>query len=231
MKTLLLFHGALGSESQLRPLKEMLKDEYNVHTFNFAGHGGREIPETFSIEMFAEEIVHFCETNKIKTTSIFGYSMGGYVALYLAKQHPQLVESIITLGTKLHWDEAVAAKEVKMMQPDIIEQKIPAFAEQLSERHYPQNWKKVMNKTAAMLAEMGQQNPLQTADYKEINCPVLLMLGDRDKMVTMEETVAAYKLLANAQLAILPNTPHPIEQVDVDMLCFFIRHIILKHSL
>ena len=223
MKTILLLHGALGAESQLQPFKKALNNEYNAHTFNFTGHGGREIPETFSIEMFAAEVVHFCEANKITNAFIFGYSMGGYVALYIAKHHPQLMESIMTLGSKLHWDEAVAAKEVKMMQPDIIEQKLPAFATQLAQRHHPQDWKTVMNKTAAMLAEMGRNNPLQIADYKDINCPVLLMLGDRDKMVTMNETVAAYRLLANPQLAILPNTPHPIEQVDVGFVSELLR--------
>ena len=108
-KTLLLLHGALGSESQLHPLKEMMNGGYDVHSFNFAGHGGKALPETFSIKSFAEETVLFCEANEIKSVSIFGYSMGGYVALYLAKHYPYLVESVITLGTKLRWDEAAFA--------------------------------------------------------------------------------------------------------------------------
>jgi hypothetical protein len=48
------------------------------------------------------------------------------------------------------------------------------------------------------------------------------MLGDRDKMVTLEETVTVYKNLLNAQLCILPNTPHPLEQVNVDLLAYVI---------
>lgn len=225
-RTLLFLHGALGSETQLHPLKEMLKDGYDVHSFNFAGHAGKALPETFSIKLFAEETVLFCEANEIKSLSIFGYSMGGYVALYLAKHYPHLVESVITLGTKLHWDETVAAKEVKMMQPDIIEQKVPAFAAQLQKQHNPADWKIVMTKTADMLTEMGRNNPLQSTDYNDIQCPVLLMLGDRDKMVTMDETVAAYKLLPKAQLAILPGTPHAIEQVDVEMVNLLVRKFI-----
>ena len=225
-KTLLFLHGALGSESQLLPLKEMLKGECDVHSFNFAGHGGKVLPETFSIKLFVEETVLFCEANALKSVSIFGYSMGGYVALYLAKHYPHLVESVITLGTKLNWDETVAAKEVKMMQPDIIEQKVPAFAAQLQKQHNPADWKIVMTKTAHMLTEMGRNNPLQTPDYNDIQCPVLLMLGDRDKMVTMDETVAAYQLLPKAQLSILPGTPHAIEQVDVEMVNLLVRKFI-----
>ena len=42
-------------------------------------------------------------------------------------------------------------------------------------------------------------------------------------MVTREETIAVFEQLPNAQLAILPGTPHPIEQVDNDLLAFHIR--------
>ncbi len=51
--------------------------------------------------------------------------MGGYVALYLAKHHLQLVHKIFTLATKFHWDETVAANENKRLQPEGIEEKVP----------------------------------------------------------------------------------------------------------
>jgi pimeloyl-ACP methyl ester carboxylesterase len=74
-----------------------------------------------------------------------------------------------------------------------------------------------------MLTEMGKENPLKTADYQNIEHPVLLMLGDRDKMVTLEETVEVYKNLPQAQLAVLPKTSHPIEMVDLDRLAYEIK--------
>ena len=131
--------------------------------------------------------------------------MGGYVALYLAKHHPEKIESVITLATKFQWDNDIAAKEIKMLQPLVIEEKLPKFALQLAERHHPADWKMVLEKTADMLVEMGKQNPLQPTDFKSIQCPVLLMLGDRDKMVSLAETVEMYNLLASSQLAVLPK--------------------------
>ena len=53
------------------------------------------------------------------------------------------------------------------------------------------------------------------------------MLGDRDKMVTLDETVEVYKNLPQAQLAILPNTPHPIEKVNTDRLASEIKSFLL----
>ena len=52
------------------------------------------------------------------------------------------------------------------------------------------------------------------------------MLGDRDKMVGQEETVAIHKSIPNAQLVILPGTPHPIEQVDTTQLADQLRRFL-----
>lgn len=159
---------------------------------------------------------------KLKQLHVFGYSMGGYVALYLAHTNPALVESVITLGTKLFWDEATAAKEVSMMQPERIEQKVPAFAENLNSLHYPNNWKEIMLSTADMLTDMGKENPLSPAAFENIKVPVLLMLGDSDKMEGLPETVHAFQQMPLAQLAVLPATPHALEQTDTALLPLYI---------
>jgi hypothetical protein len=44
------------------------------------------------------------------------------------------------------------------------------------------------------------------------------MVGDRDVTVTVEETAAVSRLMPNAELAVLPRTPHPLEQVSLDRL-------------
>lgn len=225
MKTLLLLHGAIGSSAQLETLKEQLSS-YAVHSFNFPGHGGTALPSSFSIPLFANAVKNYIQEQALGPVSIVGYSMGGYVALYLAKQHPELVEKVITLATKFEWNEAIAAKEVKMLQPEVIEQKLPAFAKTLEERHAPADWKQVLNKTKDMLIGLGRQNDLTLADYTTMQTPVQVLIGDRDKMVGLEETVVVYKQLPNGQLGILPATPHPIEQVDAELLAFHVRRFI-----
>jgi pimeloyl-ACP methyl ester carboxylesterase len=152
--------------------------------------------------------------------------MGGYVALYLAMTKPELIESIVTLGTKLSWNEEIAAKEVAMLQPLVVEQKVPKFASHLSQLHAPTNWKDLMTSTGVMLTKMGAENPILFEDFKQIASKVLLMIGDRDKMVSLDETVAVFKQLPSAQLAVLPGTPHPIEQVDAGMVVEMIKRFI-----
>lgn len=227
MQTILLLHGALGTEKQLQPLAELLSKDYHVHTLSFSGHGGRAFDNgPFSIPLFAADVLAYMNQHGIATTSIFGYSMGGYVGMYLAKHHPDKVSKVITLATKYYWDATTAAKEVQMLDAEKIVAKIPAFAKTLEERHASNNWKQVLAYTAEMMLQLGNDNPLKTADYSSVQHPSLIMLGDRDKMVTLEETMAVYKSLPNAQLAILPNTPHPIEQVDVELLAYFIKRFV-----
>lgn len=224
MKTLLLLHGAIGAQDQLQPLKALLSAQYNVHTLSFSGHGGNAFPEgDFSIARFSIDVLNYLNDNDIAQCDVFGYSMGGYVAMYLAKQQPERVGRIITLATKFHWDEPTAQKECGMLDANKIEAKVPAFAAALAKRHAPNNWKEVLNRTKDMLLAMGKDNPLKVEDYATITNPSLIMLGDRDKMITLEETLAVYKALPNAQMAMLPDTQHPIEQVDAQHLAYMIQ--------
>jgi pimeloyl-ACP methyl ester carboxylesterase len=227
MQHLLLLHGALGSSSQLDPLRNQLKDHFNINAFNFSGHGGRAIPDKeISIPLFAEEVKTFLKENNISSTHIFGYSMGGYVAMYLAKQERALVNKIITLATKFHWDQAVAERELKMLDPEKIAEKIPAFAEELKKRHHPNDWKTVLAKTSEMLSGMGKQNVLQTKDYSSISNECLLLIGENDKMVTRDETLTVCNALPNGRVEILPETSHPVEQVDVNLLSDLIKNFL-----
>ncbi|MBK7375166.1 MAG: alpha/beta fold hydrolase [Chitinophagaceae bacterium] len=227
MQQLLLLHGAIGSMDQFHDLREELKEQYTVHSMNFCGHGGRALPdENFSIRMFADEVLDHLVKKNIDTINIFGYSMGGYVGMYLAKYHPSRINKLITLATKFHWDEATAERETKMLDPEKIKEKLPSFAETLKTRHQPQDWKQLLNKTAQLLTEMGLNNPLKLSGYGSIETPVKLMLGDRDKMVSPEETRQVFNTLPNAQLCIIPGTPHPIELVNTSRLVWEIRDFV-----
>lgn len=227
MKHLILLHGAIGSKEQFTQLEGSLNEKFHVHSINFNGHGGDPFRnDVFSIALFADEVLAYMNKQNIATANFFGYSMGGYVAMYLAKHEPAKVERVVTLATKFHWDETTAAKEVKMLDAETIQQKAPSFAAQLKQRHAPNDWVEVLSRTKQMLLQLGQTNALQLGDHATITTPSLLLLGDRDKMVTTEETIAVYKALPNAQFGILPGTPHPIEQTDTELLSMFITRFL-----
>ncbi|MDB5251088.1 MAG: alpha/beta hydrolase [Flaviaesturariibacter sp.] len=213
MKALLLLHGALGSARQLAPLATALSHRFDVHTPQLPGHGGDPLDE-FSIPAFASFIAGYIHNKGLEGSPVFGYSMGGYIALHMARQEPSLFSRVATLGTKLDWTEDGAANEASLLDPASLEEKLPAFAETLRERHAPADWKEVTRNTAALMLDLGRRPLVTNADLATLPIPVMLMLGDRDRMVSLDETLAARKALRAGSLAVLPGTPHPLEAVD-----------------
>ncbi|MFD2720757.1 alpha/beta fold hydrolase [Hymenobacter monticola] len=230
--TLLLLHGALGSPTTLEPLAELLVADFTVKTFAFAGHAGREVnPETFTLPHFAEEVLAFLKTHETAPAHVFGYSMGGYAALLAARQQPALFASITTLGTKLDWSPESAAAETRFLDPEKMQAKVPAFAEQLRQRHAPADWAAVVRATASMMLAAGANPPLAAADFAALQVPVQVLMGDGD--LTPERGDASRLLagqLPQMQYAVLPNTPHPIERVDIPDLAKRIKAFALAHS-
>jgi pimeloyl-ACP methyl ester carboxylesterase len=212
-RNLLLFHGAIGSKSQQNELANLLTNDFNVFTLDFEGHGINSSEEPFSIHLFKTNVLNFIKSNKLDSVSIFGYSMGGYVALQLAAEYPELVESIFTYGTKFDWNEETSVKESSKLNPEVIEERFPDFANGLKSLHGELNWKKVLHKTAEMMIQMGKAEENQI-DFSKIECPCLLSWGTKDKMVTKTETLATVEKIKKSKFFEFENQPHPIEQLD-----------------
>ncbi len=214
--TLLCLHGALGCAAQLQAALSPLAEKSNLLFFDFPGHGSRSA-EPLTLTGCIAATRDFIQKNNLAGTTIFGYSMGGYVALALAKNHPELVGKIITLGTKLHWNPQGAAAETRKLNPDIILDKVPEYAASLQQWH-GENWKKVLAQTAELMVDLGAHPRFDDDGYQSLQHPVLLCLADGDTMVTREETLHAAMLLPNGQFAEILNSGHAIEKVDVGML-------------
>ena len=215
---IVLLHGALGSKEQFTGLREKLSARFDVFEFNYKGHGGLPILQPFTIDLFVDNTIQFLHQVGLDHAHFFGYSMGGYVALKLAHDYPKRAKKIITLGTKFHWTPESAAKEVRMMNPDVIEQKIPAFAATLAERHQPEDWKKLMRFTGEMMTELGAGKAMSPEDFASIAHEVLVCIGTDDHMVTREESADTAGYLKNGRLCTIEGFRHPLESVDTDVL-------------
>jgi len=217
MRHLILLHGALGSSGQLIPLKKILENNFSVHLINFSGHGGETPDESFDMDLFSGDVTRYLEKNKIEKADVFGYSMGGYVALWMARYFPGRLGRICTLATKFDWSPESAEREVSMLNPDKIQEKLPGFARTLEERHAPADWKIIMQMTADMMPGLAKK-PLQDNDFKQIQNPVMVCIGEKDKMVSVAESEHVVTQLGNATLKVLEDTPHPLESVNLEKM-------------
>lgn len=214
-----LLHGAIGAEDQLIPLRQQLEKKADVHLLTFSGHGSKSTEDVpFSIELFAQDVFDYLQTHSLTNVNLFGYSMGGYVAMYVAKHHPYLVDKIITLGTKFEWNEAVAAREVNMLDPDKIEQKVPKFASILANRHSQERWKTVLQRTQQLLTDLGKENTLQLSDYSTIHHSTTILWAENDTMVSRDEGQLVASHLPNGRFDVILHSEHPIEKVNLEQL-------------
>lgn len=214
---ILFLHGALASRTQFADLTPLLSERFNIHTMDFEGHGQFTSEKPFRMELFVENVLDYLDKHHLEMVNLFGYSMGGYVACAFAKEHPERVGKIVTLGTKFYWDIETAINESAALHPENIEQKVPRFAQLLTDRH-GSHWESVVLRTRELLWSLGEQGGFSLEAAAQIRKQVRLMLGDRDKTVTMEETQAIFHALPHGELEVLPNTSHPFEKASPTQL-------------
>lgn len=225
MPTVLLLHGALGSVQQLSGLRSILLSyKVDVLDLNFSGHAGIPFDLDFGIEQFSNEVEKFIHANQLTGVTVFGYSMGGYVAAWLSLKNPATISRIVTLGTKFDWSPESAEREIKKMNPEKIEMKVPAFARILEHRHHPNDWKLLMNKTVDMMRKLGDDPLLTEQNLKQMKSKVIIVLGDQDDMAELNYSKTVASWIPNSKFVLLENTPHPIEKVDHHQLCDLILY-------
>lgn len=218
MKTpILLLHGALGSQESLEEIKQILEPEYPVFSITFKGHGNTAKKRTIQFSDFVAQINDFLLSNRIEMVTIFGYSMGGYAGLLFAHTFPEKVKSIFTLGTKFEWSPEIAQREVLKLNPETIRLKVPRFADYLTRLH-GDKWDDLCHSTSDLLRSLGENPLLSPSQLRSIDCPVNILLGENDQMVSQSESIEAAKNLKNGTFTLIPDQPHPIEKVNPEKL-------------
>ena len=226
---LLLLHGALGSPATLAPLAELLAPDFVLHTLAFAGHGGRAVDAaTFTLPHFAKEVLDYLAARVARPVHVFGYSMGGYAALLAASREPARFASISTLGTKLDWSPESAAAETRLLDPEKLLAKVPAFAETLRQRHAPADWAAVLHATAGLMTAAGAVPPLSAGALAALRVPVQVLVGDADHTAGSPAGQALAAVLPQGHVEVLADTPHPLERVNLELLAARIRAFALE---
>lgn len=214
---LIFLHSALGTCQDLTPLMDLFKDKgLSLHTFDFSGHGKTTAwPPEFRIDFFARELDGHIQKHKLTDVVCFGHSMGGYVALYhRANFENSPISRIFTYGTKFNWSPESVSKELPMLNPEHIQEKFPAFAETLQNKH-GDRWKALLRSTAHMMQNLEKLDGLTREDILEVEIPVTLLLGDQDRMVTTEETQRMKGWLHHADVKTISHSKHEIERANL----------------
>jgi esterase/lipase len=224
-KTIIFLHGAIGCAEDLTPLMGLLKESgYELHSLNFSGHGkSKTQPSEFRIDFFAQELENYILSKNLIDPIVFGYSMGGYVALYhKANFENSRISLIISYGTKFNWTEQVVSKEIQMLDPIHLSEKFPNFVTTLTSKH-GENWKNLLRSTAHMIQNLEKLDGLTREDLSDVNIPVVLILGDQDRMVTSEETHLTGSWLHNSQVKTVSHSKHDLDRANIKEIAEIIQ--------
>jgi pimeloyl-ACP methyl ester carboxylesterase len=208
----------------MRPVAEALRGFGEPRTLEMPGHGLTPRGEApFSISGFADWLA--AEVGDSHPL-VFGYSMGGYVALALEARRPGTFLGIATLGTKFAWTSEVARREASRLDPAIIRTKVPRFADALASRHaVAGGWERVVTDTASLLIGLGAAPPLAAAALGSVRARVVLGVGQSDDTVDEVETRRFAAMIPGGEAVVVAGAPHPIERVAPADVAELVRRV------
>lgn len=230
MNHLILLHGALGTPDYFKFIEKYFASQFKIHKVAFSGHAGTAIPsKQITMQGYTNELAHYISEKKLGKVSIFGYSMGGYIGLNYAATSPDKVQAVMTLATKWVWTEESAKRETAFLDPEKIKTKVPKFAAQLATTHGVDHWEQLVKQIAGMLNALGKSPLLNKEIFNSIQTPTLIASGDKDNMVPVSETIQIAQEIQDADLAILPDTVHPFERINQNLLLQILGDFLKKN--
>jgi pimeloyl-ACP methyl ester carboxylesterase len=216
-RPLLLLHGAYMTIDAMGEVLSRLAESRQVIAVELQAHGRTaDIDRPLGYESMADDVVALLRHLGVEEADVFGFSMGGGVALQVAIRHPEVVRKLVVVS---------AAHTSDSMHPELLEM-IPSitpevFAGTPIEEDYlrtapnPDDFPTLV----AKLKQLDMEHfAWPSEDVRGIAAPTLLVVGDSDA-VRLEHVIELFRLLGGgvmgdlaglpkSQLAVLPGTTH-----------------------
>ena len=234
-KPLIFLHGAMGTSQVWKPYVPILSNDFNIILPDVRGHGKTENPgKKIDLHLMADDIAALIDALKLDKPFLCGWSGGGDIGLDIAMRYPDYVSRVIVGGVTLRVTEA-AIKTLKAMGlegPGQInfeqaEKAIPQLTEVWKKDHNqsPSHWKELLTQVSFEMI-----NPTLPAedDLKQISVPTLIIRGDRDQFLPVDDAVELYRLVPNAQLAVVPNADHFVTRTNVKLFAELVKEFALS---
>jgi pimeloyl-ACP methyl ester carboxylesterase len=217
---LLLLHGGLFDiDQQFGELLPGLSANRRVIAADFQGHGRtNDIDRPLGTVDLASDVIGLLQHLDVPKVDVFGFSVGGAVALHLAIRNPELVRKAIISSVSFHpsGDRDENAEMVGEMKVEMIAG-TPMEAAYLAKSPHPD-----LEHLQALLTKLGGYDKgtdgWSDDDIRGIAAPTLITVGDNDA-VKLEHAVRFAQLRGSdvngdfvgvpaSQLAVFPGTTH-----------------------
>ncbi len=223
---LIFLHAFPLNRSMWRDEMEQLLAEggYRLVALDWRGFGESEIDvEVLPMETLADDVAALMDLLGMQEAILCGLSMGGYVAFAFLRKYPRRVRALILADTRPDPDSAEARANRESLArlaetqgvEAIADLQIPRLLSEETRQQRPEVEARVRRLIAAAtprgVAAAARGMALR-ADSRDllatINCPVLVVVGERDELTTPEMAQAYAARIAGARVVVIPQAAH-----------------------
>jgi len=212
----LLIHGLASRGEDWSGLFPTLASHHRIYAIDLLGYGGSDRPHVdYSIALETEVVRGFLDALHIRQADVAGVSMGGWIALKLAADHPERVRKLVLIDsagfefpTPLTPD-SFTPRDLEGMQKLVDLQTaraphVPAFVlRDLLRVNREHAW--ILR---VQLASMLTRRDIMEGRVARVTMPALLLWGTRDLLIPYSVGVRMQHALPNARLVPLNGCGH-----------------------
>ena len=227
------FHGLTGSGARWHDtgIARELATDYHLILIDARGHGASDKPhrtEDYGGDIHATDVLAALDDMGLESTHLWGHSLGGNVALSLARMAPERVQRLIITGYSPFPAEGAEATEMAAWASDL-QGGMAGFVSGFEARHgvlpadararwLENDGAALAACVAAMIAEAdGRHLP----HLLRITSPTLYLVGSEEPFV--DEAERAATLMPAARCEVLPGLDHVQTFLRSDLLLPHVR--------
>jgi pimeloyl-ACP methyl ester carboxylesterase len=237
---LILVHGGLGAGVEWSPVIPQLGDNIRVITPDSRGHGRSANPaEALSYTAIADDLAAMITALELDRPIVAGWSDGGQATLELAVRHPGIAGGIIVGGAYPNFDGGLhevhrallGADAAGISDLDHLTAELGDDADDIQSLHQggEHHWATLIEQTASMWLDYCGLSSTQVAAIAE---PALVLAGDRDQLIPLDLSIALYRALTHAELAVVPSADHsaPFTPERAKVFAGLVRDFTERHT-
>lgn len=216
---LVLLHAFPLDRAMWWPQLAVLKDVAHIYAPDMPGFG-ESAAAPFTIDGVADVIAEFLVAQGIVKATVCGLSMGGYVALALARRHPDKLTSLILADTRAGIDDSTAKanrdKSIATVNEKgsatLFEGMLPKVVSERADAPLRERLKEIANRqpaasVAAALAAL-RDRPDANPGLKNIAVPTLVIVGEFDAVTPPLSSANLSAQIRGSQLVHIPGAGH-----------------------
>lgn len=208
---LILLHSGGMSHQEWVPQIDFLSKHYQVIAVDLPGHGQTLMQgERLSIAECGAAVLSVLDKEGIDKAYLCGSSMGGATALWLTKHYPERVEKLVIYRANYIKTAETFEHTKHIADPQYWENL--GLTNFLSKLHMGQGgkdaWRDVVLRVREALEPTLSDHGYSLESLSEITQSTLIICGDRDPLVPLQDLVAMYNAMPNADLWVIPHASH-----------------------